>query len=630
MSTIFGLHHPGNPVILQDGMRAMMSAMDYWQADGRHTVNGQTMAMGHLLLHNTPESVGEIQPFCLDEYWIAADARIDNRELLFRLLQDPPPGGLQSPDAALILHLYREKGRDAMAMLRGDFALAIWDGRRQELLCARDPMGVKNLFYSKTGDNFAFASEIRGLLAVPGADKSADEHFIDCLLTDEDPSGEQTCYASIKRLLPGQLLVFREDQPEMIRYWTPRLPAALKLRSKADYLEAFREGLKTAVSRRLRTIFPIATELSGGLDSSAVTCVAASLVDDPGRLYSFSNVMPAGPEGQKSYRDEEDFIDTVIRHCGLRHSVKVTTSGRPHPLAFHDLELTVNSGVDVYSAWWMEPLRREMSVRNCRVSLSGFGGDEALTSRSNWYYKEYWKEGRYGRFLQAAVAGGHFSAAIRSAVKSLAPALAKRVSGSVSRQKERVSYLRPDLDKPGPRGSLTRTESLEGFRGHLFKMVTRDYTWQRIQSEGLFAIPHRLEPRYPLIDLDLLEIYLSLPLDLLGHPRQDRYLFRESMRGILPETVRLRSDKLISAGVYYLQEARQNAPYFREWLAERQKNSAKGWATRINIASMVRGWDPENPENWSGQHFRPRGSFRAECLLRLDELADLQQLQLFR
>jgi hypothetical protein len=82
--------------------------------------------------------------------------------------------------------------------------------------------------------------------------------------------------------------------------------------------------------------------------------------------------------------------------------------------------------------------------------------------------------------------------------------------------------------------------------------------------------------------------------------------------------------------VYYLQEARQNAPYFREWLAERQKNSAKGWATRINIASMVRGWDPENPENWSGQHFRPRGSFRAECLLRLDELADLQQLQLFR
>ena len=631
MSTLFGLHVPGAPDVLQAGIRTMMAAMDYWQADGRNTIHAGDLALGHLLLHNTPESIGEAQPYHLDGYWIAADARIDNREELHAFLKAPVPGGLKASDAALILHLYRENGSEIIARLRGDFAFAIWDRQRGELLCARDQMGVKNLFYGMTATGFAFASEIRGIISLPGADRTVDEAFVDCLLTDDDPSGDQTFYRSIKRLLPGHLLTYRGREPRIQRYWTPQLPSLLKLSSKADYLEAFREGLRTAVKRRLRSAFPMAAELSGGLDSSGVTCLASSLVDDPGRLYTFSNVLSAGPDGQKPYRDEEAHIDAVLRHCGIRQSVKITSSGREHPLDYHDLELEVNRGVDVYSAWWMEPMRREMSARNIRVSLSGFGGDEAITNRSGWYYRDYLLEGRYFRFLEAAIRGRHYTTPIRSMLKSMAPGLVRRIAGHAPNRRERISYLKQELPGAGKRDKGPRAgTSAGGYRAYLLGMLTRDYTWQRIQSEGLFSIRHRLEPRYPLIDLDLLELFLSMPLDMLGHPGQDRFLYREAMKGILPEMVRLRRDKLVSAGIYYLQESRDNAPFFLEWLRERQAHSDSGRSARIDIPAMIRGWDPENQQNCNSTGFRPRGSFRAECLLRLDELVELQHLPWLR
>jgi asparagine synthase (glutamine-hydrolysing) len=601
----------------------MRDAMDYWHPDGYGLLQDGPVALGHLLLYNTPESLHERQPYRLGAYWITANARIDNREDLLAQLKSPPPEGLKAPDAVLILHLFREQGREAMALLKGDFALAIWDQHRRELICARDPMGVKNLFYAKTAEGFAFASEIRGIIALSGADRTADELFVDCLLTDDDPSGEQTFYQSVKRLLPGHLLVYRGQQPEIHRFWIPKLPPLLKLGSRSAYLEAFREGLCTAVRKRLRTVYPVAVELSGGLDSSAVTCIAASLIDNPGRLYTFSNVLPKGPDGRKPYVDEEDFIDDVIRHCGIKQVVKVSGSGRPYPLALHDLELTVNGGVDVYSAYWQEPLRKEMSARNIRVTLSGFGGDEAITNRSNWYFRDYLREGRFFRFMRAAIEGGHYLVPIKILLKSIAPAIAQAAANRVRHRPVRISYLREDFRKPfipSPRNVQPQL----GYREYLLQMVSRDYIYQRIQSEGLFAIPHKLEPRFPLIDPDLVSLFLSMPLDLIGHPRQDRYFFREAMRGILPEPVRMRSDKLVSAGVYYLKEARENASFFVEWLRERQKHAGSGWAERINIEALVRGWDPGNPENTVNGGFSPKAAFRVECLLRMDERAERQ------
>jgi asparagine synthase (glutamine-hydrolysing) len=630
MSTLFGLYHPGSPDALDAGIRTMRQAMDYWHPDGSGVIREGAVALGHLLLHNTPESLHETQPYRLDDYWITADARIDNRNELLSILKDPPPEGTRAPDAVIILHLYREKGRHAIPLLKGDFACAIWDPAKHQLLCARDQIGVKNLFFARTGAGFAFASEIRGIIALPDADRSVDDAFVDCLLTGDDPAADQTFYHTVKRLLPGHHVVFQGGEPEVERYWFPGLPPLLKLGSRSAYLDAFRESFREAVRRRMRTVFPISAELSGGLDSSAVTCIAASLVDDPGRLFTFSNVLAKNSSGEKPYRDEEAFIDDVTRHCGVRQVVKVSASGRSFPLAYHDLELDVNSGVDVYSAWWQEPLRREMSDRSIRVTLSGFGGDEAITNRSGWYFRDYLREGRYLRFLQAAVQGGHYMLPGKLALKAIAPGLARWMKAGRPRKLNTMSYLKAGLV---PAKSLQQRQSdmplkLDGYRGYLQQMIMRDYTCQRIQSEGLFAIRHKLEPRYPLIDLDLVQLFLSLPLEIIGHPRKNRFLFREAMEGILPDSVRLRSDKLVSAGIYYLQEARDNAPFFLEWLREREGRPGARFAGRINLTAMINGWDPGNTGNWVNGGFVPKGSFRAECLLRMDELIEQQRFPL--
>lgn len=626
MSTLFGLYHPGSPEVLESGIRVMREAMDYWQPDGVGIIRDGAVAFGHLLLHNTPESLHETQPYRLDDYWITADARIDNRTALLSLLKDPPAEGASAPDAVIILHLYREKGREAMPLLKGDFACAIWDPANQQLFCARDPIGVKNLFFARTGSGFAFASEIRGIIALPDADRSVDEAFVDCLLTGEDPSADQTFYQAVKRLQPGHHLVYREGQLKVERYWFPSLPPLLKLASRSDYLEAFRESFREAVRTRMRTVFPISAELSGGLDSSAVACVAASLIDDPGRLFTFSNVLAENPSGEKPYRDEEVFIDAVTRHCSIHQAVKIRSSGRSTPLAFHDLELEVNRGVDVYSAWWQEPLRREMAQRNIRVTLSGFGGDEAITNRSGWYFRDYLREGRYLRYLQASFQSGHYLQPGKIVLKAIAPGLARwRKAGNI-RKSTPISYLKAGLRPPKPTRQAREDVpfKLEGYRGYLMQMVMREYTCQRIQSEGLFSIRHKLEPRFPLIDLDLVQLFLSLPLEIIGHPRKDRFLFREAMQDILPDSVRLRADKLVSAGIYYLQEARENAPFFLEWLREREKQPNGRFGSRIDLPTMINGWDPDNPVNRVEGNFIPKGSFQAECLLRIDELIEQQ------
>jgi hypothetical protein len=100
------------------------------------------------------------------------------------------------------------------------------------------------------------------------------------------------------------------------------------------------------------------------------------------------------------------------------------------------------------------------------------------------------------------------------------------------------------------------------------------------------------------------------------------------MEGILPDSVRLRSDKLVSAGIYYLQEARDNAPFFLEWLREREGRPGARFAGRINLTAMINGWDPGNTGNWVNGGFVPKGSFRAECLLRMDELIEQQRFPL--
>ncbi len=622
MSTIFGIYDPGRLAISEKEVQEMTHAMDYWAPDDRGYLQQDNLFLAHLMLHNTPESLNEKQPFGQAGCYITADARIDNRDEILGMLHNKPPEGIHSPDAALILGLYHRFGKDCVQYLAGDFAFCIWDARSKELFCVRDQIGVKNLFYYLKDSAFVFSSEPRGILALPWVDDDIDEEFVEHLLADTDPDPDRTFHRYIRRLLPGQYLVYSPKGITVSKYWKPELPRLLRLGSRREYFDAFREQLEMAVSCRLRTVFPVSAELSGGLDSSGITCLAASLVRDKDNLYTFSNVMPKGPGGQKPYRDEEEYIDLVIRSCEIRHAVKVHSSGRAYPLEHHDLDIFVNSGVDVYSAAWQDPLRKEMLNRNIRVTLSGFGGDEAVTNKSGWYFKDFLREGEYLKFLRAIHEKRLYGLPFRMLARGMIPdPILQRIYLKRPGYK-RKNFLLDTQRSSDLEGRFIRNKQLTlgGFRERILHLITRDYTVQRIQSEGLFSIMRRLEPRFPLMDIRLLQFYLSLPLDIIGNPFQNRYVFRESLKGILPEEVRLRSDKLISAGIYYVQESRGDASNYQEWLRERQASERSGWAKRIDFTKLINGWDSASEANRKDGQFFPPGSFRTECFLRYLEL----------
>jgi len=218
---------------------------------------------------------------------LTADACIDNRdELIVTIvtlgLADRPPAEIA--DSQLILAAYEKWGEYCPEKLLGDFAFAIWDERKQVLFCARDHFGVKPFCYHQSEQFFVFASEIKALLCLPGVPCQLNEarvaDYLEVLFEDK----AMTFYQHILRLPPGHSITVGREETRLRSYWSLDPERELRLGSDEEYAEAMR--------CRLRSAFPIGSMLSGGLDSSSITCVARKLLAQNGgrRLHTFSAI----------------------------------------------------------------------------------------------------------------------------------------------------------------------------------------------------------------------------------------------------------------------------------------------------------------------------------------------------
>ena len=618
MSTIFGIRQAGGRPIEPPTIEAVSQAMHHWQPDGSGVWTQEGIVLGHLMLRNSPESLGEENPHHHGGCSIVCDARIDNRTDILTVLSSERDLSAQTPDSHLILRLYLRLGTSCVERIIGDFAFAIWDAGRRELFCARDHMGVRPLFYHHRGDLFVFSSEQRGILAHPGVSSTLDRDFVHCLLGGIPPEPDSTFHESVRHLLPGHWARFTDEGLTIRRYWSLRRPERLLKGSPSELRAGFLETLEGAVRDRLRTVHPVGCELSGGLDSSVVTTLAARLIDDRSRLHTFSAVLPVDDSGRKPFEDEERYADEVIRHAGIVHAVKVSSSGRTALFDSHELELDVCSGVDIFSSFWLEPFRRIMSERGIRTCLSGFLGDELVTHHGKDFFEEYPREGRWADFIGTSVkASGILPTARRLAGHILPDHMKAAIRGRPSSTFDR-GYLRDGslhqrllqshLERQGPIAS--------GYKDRLIRNATNLHARQRMQSEVLYGIRHRMEPRYPLADIRLLQYVLALPAGVIGKVGEERHLMKESLKGVLSETIRQRTDKQVAAGVFYIVEERTRADGLRDWLEDIARNPMHPILEPIDMDRVVRSLDPSDPANlWEGA-FYPRLSFQIQCLLR--------------
>jgi asparagine synthase (glutamine-hydrolysing) len=524
--------------------------------------------LGHHLLKTTPESLTEEQPLFHQSSGLVlvADARIDNRGELLEAL-DVRHQASELSDAQLILSAYEKWGDGCVVRLIGDFAFAIWDTTRQEFFCARDRFGVKPFYYYVTDGVFAFASEMKALFALPEIPRRLNEDRIAEHLAGIFTDNESTFYRGVLRLPPARTLRVGRGRKLLLKYWSLDPTCELRLASDEEYAGAFREIFREAVRCRLRSAFPVGSMLSGGLDSSSITCLARELLGEgaSSRLTTFSNVFDQVPQC-----DERRYIETVLAGNGFRsHYIHGDACGPlTHLERLHWHEDQPFFAPGLYLTWNLYAAARQQGVR---ILLDGHDGDTTVSH--GYKYVDELAAGRRWLAVASEVRGlaTNFETSPWRLLRGyawhygLSPMLGKfRLrSTSLGRLVARSSSAeRKAATRPAWR-ALVRPEFIERTN-----LAERYDAWRRKQPsaarserEGHYrglthalqpfalevldaaAAAHQIEPRYPFYDKRLVEFCLGLPPEQKMRRGWTRLVLRRAMGGILPPEIQWRGGK---------------------------------------------------------------------------------------
>src|SRR5436190_1051704 len=277
------LRPPGADVsgIDKAAMERMRDAMIHRGPDDEGLFVADGVGLGHRRLSIIDLS-GRHQPMANPDetVWITYNGEVYNFQELRSELEARGFAFQTKSDTEVILRAYEAYGDAMVERLRGMFAFGIWDARRRRLLLARDPLGIKPLYYTRTADGvFVFASEIRALLTWPGVRAELDPDALWDYLGHRYVPGPCTIFKGIVKLQPGHLAVVDADTVAIRQYWD--VPLDGETWSESACVAAFHDLLTDSVRRELVSDVPLGTFLSGGLDSTTVTALMASMLDDP-------------------------------------------------------------------------------------------------------------------------------------------------------------------------------------------------------------------------------------------------------------------------------------------------------------------------------------------------------------
>ncbi|HEX6386492.1 MAG TPA: asparagine synthase-related protein [Anaerolineae bacterium] len=317
MSGICGLVNFDDSPVERELLMAMAQPVSYRGPDGisywQHTCAG----LAYLSQAITPESLVERQPLVSSDVVLVADGRIDNRDDLIRALG--ASGQLRTDsltDVELILAAYNHWDTACAEHLLGDFAFALWDHRNRRFFAARDPMGLRPLYYWHDRQRLAFATEVQQLLTVPYIPSRLYEPAIGVFLTGPFLPLDWSFYEGIRQLAPAQALLADASGVRTWRYWDADPAYTIRYKHESDYAEHFGELFKDAVACRLRSIKPVGLSLSGGMDSGSIAATIGWLYERdqvaqiPFRAYCYAFE-------ELSSSDERHISRGITSHYGL-------------------------------------------------------------------------------------------------------------------------------------------------------------------------------------------------------------------------------------------------------------------------------------------------------------------------
>lgn len=465
-----------------------------------------------------------------------------------------------SSDTEVILHLYDEMGEDCLSLLNGDFAFAIWDVRRRRMVLARDRMGVRPLFYTNKDGVLYFASEIKALLKVPGVSAEIDPIALDQIFTLWAPIAPRTAFRNIHELEPASVMIATPGQVTVKRYWHldyPHRDAPSKLTTEDDAAEELQALLSDAVRLRMRADVPVGSYLSGGLDSSLVSALAAGMT--PLQLQTFSVTFDSAEH------DESAFQTEMASALGARHRTIACQAGDiagvfPEVIRFAERPIIRTAPAPLYQ---LSGLVREAGLK---VVLTGEGADEVFAGY------DIFREARVRRFCA------------RQPASRIRPQLFRRLYPYLpGLQQQSVEYLAAffgagstALDDPlfshRPRFKTTAAAkiffsgdlraTLKGYDAaeELVSRLPQAFSlWHPLHQaqylESRFLLPgyilssqgdrmamaHGIEGRFPYLDHRLVEFAARLPPDMKLKGLVEKHILRKVAGHLLPSAIRERA-----------------------------------------------------------------------------------------
>ncbi len=535
-------------------LSSMGQAIAHRGPDGHGIWTGPGIGLSHVRLSIVGLSDGQ-QPMTTPDgrYTIAFNGEIFNYVELRDELKARGATFRTGSDTEVLLQLYAHDGKACLQKLNGDFAFAIWDATKRKLLLARDRMGVRPLFYTEHKDTLYFASEVKALLTVPCIEAELDPFALDQIFTLWAPIAPRTAFRNIFELEPGQMLVRENGANRLSSYWELNFPDAGDCASGPDSAEELRALLTDAVRLRMRADVPVGSYLSGGLDSSLISALAAPMA--PNGLNTFSVTFDSAEH------DESSFQQQVASALGTHHrsiaaSPRTIATTFPDIIRFTERPILRTAPAPLYT---LAGLVRETGMK---VVLTGEGADEVFAGY------DIFREAKVRRFC-ARQPGSKIRPHLFRKLYPYLPGLKQQsaeylsaffnVSGTDPadplfshrpRMKSTVAakiFYSADL-----RETLGDYDAVEELSSRLPQRFGRwhplhqaQYLETRILLPGYIlssqgdrmAMAHGIEGRFPFLDHRLVEFAATLSPDAKLKGLREKHILREAAKGLLPESV---------------------------------------------------------------------------------------------
>jgi asparagine synthase (glutamine-hydrolysing) len=556
MSVIVGFWNPDSMPASSSVLARMGEATAHRPADEENRfVQGQ-FALAVSSWHLMPQRAAEPLPHAGALGCVCTlDGMLHNREELARACRWSPEESANKQDFAFVLAAYANWGDSFLEHLDGEFALVLFDPTRQKLFLARDLLGTHALYYAEPEGTIAFGSEIKNVLAhadVPT--RPNDDALADLLIGGDANLNPETWFRGVYRVIPGTVLVRTRDSRAIRRFGSFDCTRQIRCNSFREYVELLQPALDRAVANRIRADRPVGVTVSGGFDSSTIYSLAQRLRSSslPGPpivgLSMTYDGFPLANEQEFLPFLEEKYSSAIqrlpVRPGFMKFARHTIFCGEAPTVRVH--------GDSEYAKW------QACNDLGSRILLDGWFGDNIT------YNVGYWGDllcrAQFGRLWNAFRGYCGWFAGARP-IQCLNPLL--QVSASIlvpNSMRPPLRRLR-NFFRPHPPSRWYRKAFTE--RGmeraihqqaevitegscharHLYNMASNSYYRWNLEVLSKIAASFGVQPSSPFLDRELIQLVMAMPGEVLNWDYEPRALFREAVRGTLPEPIRDRKWK---------------------------------------------------------------------------------------